>query len=114
MRGAVRFCAQSCAFGVGTAVYSCSVRNETQRRSQANIHTAMTIRDPEAFGLQLDVPVIQRVEHLAHGIEELVIAGRTCDFGPLGVILLFWQEFTKRQIKQLFKATEKTLIANGF
>jgi C-terminal processing protease CtpA/Prc len=26
----------------------------------------------------------------------------------------FWQEFTKRQIKQLFKTTEATLIANGF
>jgi carboxyl-terminal processing protease len=26
----------------------------------------------------------------------------------------FWQEFTKRQIKQLFKTTEKTLVASGF
>jgi hypothetical protein len=26
----------------------------------------------------------------------------------------FWQEFTNRQIKQLFKTTEKTLVANGF
>jgi carboxyl-terminal processing protease len=26
----------------------------------------------------------------------------------------FWQEFTKRQIGQLFKTTEKTLVANGF
>jgi carboxyl-terminal processing protease len=26
----------------------------------------------------------------------------------------FWQEFTHRQIKQLFKTTEKTLVANGF
>jgi carboxyl-terminal processing protease len=26
----------------------------------------------------------------------------------------FWQEFTKRQIKRLFKTTEKTLVANGF
>jgi carboxyl-terminal processing protease len=26
----------------------------------------------------------------------------------------FWQEFTKRQIKQLFKTSEKTLVANGF
>jgi carboxyl-terminal processing protease len=26
----------------------------------------------------------------------------------------FWQEFTKKQIKQLFKTTGKTLIANGF
>jgi Peptidase family S41/Tricorn protease C1 domain len=26
----------------------------------------------------------------------------------------FWQEFTKREIKQLFKTTEKTLVANGF
>jgi hypothetical protein len=29
------------------------------------------------------------------------------------MILFFWQECTKRQIKQLFKATEKTLSANG-
>jgi hypothetical protein len=28
------------------------------------------------------MPVIQRGEHLAHDIEDLVIAGRTCDFGP--------------------------------
>jgi carboxyl-terminal processing protease len=26
----------------------------------------------------------------------------------------FWQEFTKREIKQLFKTTEKTLVVNGF
>jgi len=26
----------------------------------------------------------------------------------------FWREFTSRQIKQLFKTTEKTLVANGF
>jgi len=26
----------------------------------------------------------------------------------------FWQEFTKHQIKQLFKTTAKTLVANGF
>ena len=26
----------------------------------------------------------------------------------------FWQEFTKREIKQLFKTTEKTLAGNGF
>ncbi len=26
----------------------------------------------------------------------------------------FWQEFTKQQIKELFKTTEKTLVANGF
>ncbi|MFZ0400727.1 MAG: hypothetical protein WAL03_06525, partial [Pseudolabrys sp.] len=26
----------------------------------------------------------------------------------------FWQEFTSREIKQLFKTTEKTLVANGF
>ena len=60
------------------------------------------------------MPVIQRGEHLAHDIEDLVIAGRTCDFEHINMILLFWQECTKRQIKQLFKATEKTVIANGF
>ena len=26
----------------------------------------------------------------------------------------FWREFTSREIKQLFKTTEKTLVANGF
>jgi carboxyl-terminal processing protease len=26
----------------------------------------------------------------------------------------FWQEFTDRQVKQLFKTTEQTLVANGF
>ena len=26
----------------------------------------------------------------------------------------FWQEFTSQEIKQLFKTTEKTLVANGF
>ena len=26
----------------------------------------------------------------------------------------FWQEFTKQEIKQLFKTSEKTLVANGF
>jgi carboxyl-terminal processing protease len=26
----------------------------------------------------------------------------------------FWQEFTKQEIEQLFKTTEKTLVANGF
>ena len=26
----------------------------------------------------------------------------------------FWQEFTKPEIKQLFKTTEKTLVDNGF
>jgi carboxyl-terminal processing protease len=26
----------------------------------------------------------------------------------------FWHEFTRRDVKQLFKATEKTLVANGF
>ena len=26
----------------------------------------------------------------------------------------FWQEFSKREIKQLFRTTEKTLVANGF
>ena len=26
----------------------------------------------------------------------------------------FWQEFSPKQIKQLFKTTEKTLVAHGF
>ena len=34
------------------------------------------------------MPVIQRVEHPAEDIEELVVTGLTCDPGPVGVVLL--------------------------
>ncbi len=44
---------------------------------------------PACFGLQLDMPVIQRTEHLTEDIEELIIAGLICNFGSVGVILLF-------------------------
>jgi hypothetical protein len=43
---------------------------------------------PTCFGLQLDVPVIQRVEHLAEDIEEFIVTGLPCDFGSVGIILL--------------------------
>jgi hypothetical protein len=74
----------------------------------------MTIRDPETLASSSTGPSFNGGEHLAHDIEELVIAGRTCDFGPYKYHTAFLAECTKRQIKQLFKATEKTLIANGF
>ena len=45
---------------------------------------------PTAYpSLQLHMPVIQWVEHLAEDIEELIITGVPCDFGSVGVILLF-------------------------
>jgi hypothetical protein len=58
------------------------------------------------------MPVIQRGEHLAHDIEDVtpVVLGT---FDRTNMILLFWQECTRRQNKQLPKATEKTLISNG-
>jgi hypothetical protein len=43
---------------------------------------------PTCFGLQHDMPVIQRVEHLAEDIEEFIVTGLPCDFGSVGVILL--------------------------
>jgi hypothetical protein len=42
-----------------------------------------------SFDLQLDMPIIQRLEHLAEDIEKLMIAGLLCDFGPVRVVLLF-------------------------
>ena len=42
----------------------------------------MTIRDPETLASSSTGPSFNGGEHLAHDIEELVIAGRTCDFGP--------------------------------
>jgi hypothetical protein len=42
-----------------------------------------------SFDLQLDMPIIQRIEHLAEDIEKLIIAGLPCDFGPVRVVLLF-------------------------
>src|ERR1700730_1380653 len=44
---------------------------------------------PTCFGYQLDMPVMQRGEHLAENIEEVIITGLRCDFWPVGVILLF-------------------------
>ena len=44
---------------------------------------------PTCFGYQLDMPVMQRGEHLAENIEELIITGLPCDFWSVGVILFF-------------------------
>jgi len=74
----------------------------------------MTIRDPENFVLQLDMPAIQRGEHLHMISKSSSSPVVLVTLGHINMILLFWQECTKRQIKQFFKATEKTLIANGF
>ena len=44
---------------------------------------------PACLRLQLDMPVIQRIEHPAEDIEQLVIPGFICDFGSVDVILVF-------------------------
>src|SRR5580704_5784995 len=44
---------------------------------------------PTCFGYQLDMPVMQRGEHLAENIEELIITGLPRDFWSVGVILFF-------------------------
>src|SRR5450631_857634 len=44
---------------------------------------------PNCFGCQLDMPVMQRGEHLAENIEELMITGLPCDFWSVDVILFF-------------------------
>ncbi len=44
-----------------------------------------------AFGFlnrQLNMPVIQWLEHLAENIKKLIITGFTCDFGPERFVLL--------------------------
>ena len=43
---------------------------------------------PVCFGAQLDMAVIQRLEHLAADIEELIITSLRCDFGSVGNVLL--------------------------
>jgi carboxyl-terminal processing protease len=61
--------------------------------------------------------VSQMLAPLNDGHVELIAkAGRThgkCYFNPERKPR-FWQEFTKREIKQLFETTDKTLIASGF
>ena len=42
-----------------------------------------------SFNLQLDMPVIQRIEHLAEDVEKLIIGSFLCDFGSVRVVLLF-------------------------
>ena len=44
---------------------------------------------PAPLNSQLDMPVIQRIEYLAEDIEKLIVACRLCDFGSVGVVLLF-------------------------
>ena len=57
----------------------------------------------------------QMLDPLDDGHIELIgkVSGRKRYFNPEPEPR-FRQEFTSRQIKQLFKATEKTLVANGF
>src|SRR5438105_2472670 len=43
---------------------------------------------PACFSLQLDMAVIQWIEHLAEDVEKLTIAGLVRDLGSVGVILL--------------------------
>ena len=42
-----------------------------------------------SLGLQFDMPVIQRVEHLAEDIKKVVVAGLLCNFWSVRVVLLF-------------------------
>src|SRR5262245_3776855 len=42
-----------------------------------------------SLGLQLDMPVIQRTEHLAEDLEKLIIGSLLCDFWSVRVVLLF-------------------------
>jgi hypothetical protein len=42
-----------------------------------------------SFDLQLDMPIIQRLEHLAEDVEKLIIACLLYDFGSVRVVLLF-------------------------
>lgn len=49
------------------------------------------------FGLQLDMPVIQRVEHLAEDVEKLIITSFRGDSGSVGVILIFPVDIPQRK-----------------
>jgi hypothetical protein len=58
---------------------------------ESGLFLCRKIAFPSVFAclaLQLDMSVIQRIEHLAEDVEELVIAGLACDFGPIGLVLL--------------------------
>ena len=44
---------------------------------------------PASFNFQLNMPVIQRSEHLAEYIEKPIIACLLCDFWSVRVVLLF-------------------------
>src|SRR5262249_56597268 len=48
---------------------------------------------PVCLGDQLDMPVIQRVEHPAEDIEELIVGGVLSDFRSVGGVLLFPVDF---------------------
>jgi hypothetical protein len=41
-----------------------------------------------SLGLQFDMPIIQRIEHLAEDIEKVVVTGILCDFRSVRVVLL--------------------------
>src|ERR1700730_6995625 len=76
---------------------------------------------PPCFGFQLNMAVIQRVEHLTEDIEELIITGVLCDLGSIGVILLFpvdipqlekWIPVVKG-LPQLFEILFRVAIDHG-
>jgi carboxyl-terminal processing protease len=91
-----------------------ALRNVDWMRQYETYRPKVTRRtsDDELFDI-----VSQMLAPLNDGHVELIAkAGRThgkCYFNPERKPR-FWQEFTKREIKQLFKITYKTLIANGF
>jgi hypothetical protein len=74
----------------------------------------MTIRDPETLASNSTCPSFNgaSIWHMISKSSSSPVVLVT--LGHINMILLFWQEGTKRQIKQPFKATEKTLIADGF
>jgi hypothetical protein len=78
-------------------------------------------RKPLRSGLQLDMSVIQRVEHLAENIEEFLVGGPAGDLGAVGVILLFpvdipqlekWIPVVKG-LPQLFEILFRVAIRHG-
>ena len=98
-----------CLFGVATRFIRYFVRNETQRPSRAKVYSAMTIRDPETLRSSSTSPAfngasIWRMILKSSSSLVLLVICSIC------IVRLIWQECTKRQMEQLFKATEKTFI----
>ena len=68
--------------------------------------------DDELFDI-----LCQMLDPLDDGHVELIVkagAGRKRRYFTPEPKPRFWQEFTKQEIEQLFKTTDKTLVANGF